>query len=130
VALADYSGEARLFTGDDLLFSNLVTSRNGQEKSQPVRVVEGDRYREEEKLPAPDVVMIDVEGFEKGVMSGLRQTLSDPKCRAVIAEIHPTQLPRGVTDEEILKFLSSCGFAKIDTLRWRGIPEFYAIAVR
>lgn len=130
VALADYNGEAGLFTGDDLLFSSLVTSRNGQEKSQSVRVVRGDRFREEQKLPNPDVVMIDVEGFEKGVMTGLRLTLSDTKCRAVIAEIHPTLLPPGVTDDEILEFLSSCGFAKIDTLRWQGIPEFYAIAER
>jgi hypothetical protein len=63
-------------------------------------------------------------------MSGLRQTLSNPKCRAVIAEIHPTLLPPGVTGDEILKFLSSCGFAKIDTLHWKGIQEFYAIAMR
>jgi FkbM family methyltransferase len=61
VALADYNGEAGLFTGEDMLFSSLVTSRNGQEKSQSVRVVEGDRFREEEDLPIPDVVMIDVE---------------------------------------------------------------------
>jgi FkbM family methyltransferase len=130
VALADYSGEAGLFTGDDLLFSSLVTSRNGQERSQSVRVVQGDRFREEENLPAPDVVMIDVEGFEKGVMSGLRQTLSDSKCRAVIAEVHPTLLPSGETGDDILKIFSSCGFKKIDTLRWLGIPEFYVIAER
>jgi FkbM family methyltransferase len=130
VALGDYNGEAGLFTGDDLLFSSLVTSRNGQEKSHSVRVVEGDRFREEEKLPAPDVVMIDVEGFEKGVMSGLRQTLVSPKCRAVIAEVHPTLLPSGVTGDDIPRILSSCGYTKVDTLRWQGIPEFYAIAER
>jgi len=112
------------------LFSSLVTSRNGQQKSQSVRVVQGDRFREEEKLPAPNVVMIDVEGFEKGVMSGLKQTLSDPKCRAVIAEVHPTLLPSGVAGDDIPNILSACGFARINTLRWPGIPEFYAIAQR
>ena len=130
VAMADYNGEAGLFTGDDLLFSSLVTSRNGQEKSQSVRVVRGDSLREEEKLPAPDVVMIDVEGFEKGVIGGLAGTLSDVKCRAVVAEVHPTLLPAGVTGDDILNVLSSCGFGKIDTLRWPGIPEFYAMAER
>ncbi len=95
-----------------------------------MRVVEGDRFREEEKLPAPDVVMIDVEGFEKGVMSGHAANPVDPKCRAVIAEIHPTLLPPGVTDQELLQLLSLYGFAKIDTIRWRGIPDFYAIAVK
>ena len=130
VAMADYSGTAGLFSGDDLLFSSLVTSRNGQEISQTVRVVKGDSFRQEENLPAPNVVMIDVEGFEQSVMQGLKQTLSQPKCRAVIAEVHPTLLPPGVTSDDVLSLLSSCGFARIDTIRCAGIPEFYAIAER
>lgn len=130
VAMADYTGEAGLFAGDDMLFSSLATSRNGQQRRAAVRVVEGDRFRQEEKLPAPDVVLIDVEGYESGVMTGLAKTLSDPKCRVVIAEIHPTLLPPGVTEGALLKFLAGCGFARTETLRWPGIPEFYAFALR
>jgi FkbM family methyltransferase len=130
VALGDYKGEGRLHTGDDMLFSSLVAPREGQNRTEAVRVVEGDRFREEESLPTPNVVVIDVEGFEYGAMSGLRQTLSDPACRAVIAEIHPSLLPPGVTGDEVMEFLRSRGFEKINTLRWRGIPEFHAIAIR
>lgn len=130
VAFADYNGEAGLFTGDDLLFSSLVTSRNGQEKSQSVCVVQGDQFRERKNLPIPGVVMIDVEGFEHGVMIGMQRTLSHPRCRAIIVEVHPTLLPAGSTEEGILKFMATCGFAKINTIRGPGIPEFYAIAER
>ena len=65
-----------------------------------------------------------------GLIGGLAGTLSDLKCRAVVAEVHPTLLPAGVTGDDILNILSSCGFGKIDTLRWPGIPEFYAMAAR
>ena len=74
--------------------------------------------------------MIDVEGFEQSVTQGLKQTLSQPTCRAVIAEVHPTLLAPGVTGDDLLKNLSSCGFTKIDILHCPGIPEFYAIAER
>jgi FkbM family methyltransferase len=130
VALGDYKGEGRLHTGDDLLFSSLVATREGQNRTEAVRVVEGDLFREEESLPRPNVVLIDVEGFEYGAMSGLRQTLSDPACRAVIAEIHPTLLPPGITGDQVMEFLRSRGFEKINTLQWRGIPEFHAVAMR
>jgi FkbM family methyltransferase len=130
VALGDYKGEGGLHTGDERLFSSLVAAREGQNRTEAVRVVVGDRFREEESLPAPNVVLIDVEGFEYAALSGLRRTLSDPACRAVIAEIHPTLLPPGVTGDQVMELLRSCGLEKINTLRWPGLPEFYAIAVR
>lgn len=130
VALGDYTGEGGLHTGDDRLFSSLVAARAGQDRTEAVRVVEGDRFRQEESLPTPNVVLFDVEGFEYGAMSGLRQTLSDHACRAVIAQIHPTLLPPGVTGDEVMEFLRSCGFEKINTLRWHGFPEFHAFAMR
>jgi hypothetical protein len=74
--------------------------------------------------------MIDAEHSEQSVMSGLRQTLSNPKCRAVLAEVHPILLPEGTTGNDILKILASRGFKKIDTLRWSVSTEFYAISER
>jgi FkbM family methyltransferase len=128
VALADFSGCGDLFTGDDLLFSSLATARKGQTKTQTVRVVEGDRFREEKSLPQPNLVMIDVEGCEYGVIRGLRRTLSNPACTAVTCEVHPTLLPSRVEPGNVLELLRSCGFAKIDIHPWSGIPEFFAFA--
>ena len=121
-ALADYEGDGGLFTGEDLLFSSLVVSRSGAPQRQPVRVLRGDRWRENERLPAPGIVMIDVEGFELGVLKGLEHTLSEVTCRAVIAEVHPTLLPPGVQSEDVLRFLASCGFTRCDTFRWARHP--------
>jgi len=128
VALADFSGHGDLFTGDDLLFSSLATAWKGQTRTQTVRVVEGDRFREEKSLAQPNLVMIDVEGCEYAVIRGLRRTLSDPACTAVICEVHPTLLPSRVEPGDVLDLLKSCGFTSIDIRRWSGIREFFAFA--
>ena len=39
------------------------------------QVVVGDDYREEQRLPAPDLIKIDVEGFERPALAGLVKTL-------------------------------------------------------
>ena len=41
----------------------------------PVRVREGDRCRKELHIPPPDVLKIDVEGFEPQVIAGLAETI-------------------------------------------------------
>jgi len=128
LALADFSGHADLFTGEDLLFSSLATARKGQTRTQTVRVVEGDRFREEMSLAQPNLVMIDVEGCEFAVIRGLRGTLSNPACTAVICEVHPTLLPSGAEPGDVLELLRSCGFTKMDVRRWSGIREFLAFA--
>jgi len=128
VALADFSGHGDLFTGDDLLFSSLATARKGQTRTHPARVVEGDCFREEMSLAQPNLVMIDVEGCEYAVIRGLRRTLSDPACTAVICEVHPTLLPSRVEPGDVLDLLKSCGFTGIDIRRWSGIREFFAFA--
>ena len=79
-------------------------------------------------LPAPNVVMIDVEGYEYAAMQGLSRTLSDPTCRAVVCEVHPTLLPAGVNFEQLLDLLKSYGFGAIELRRTPGIQEFYAFA--
>jgi FkbM family methyltransferase len=133
VALGDYSGEGKLyFSGDDLLFSNLVrprtTSLTHQENHQVVQVVRGDEFREIENLPFPRIVKIDVEGYEYAVIRGLTRTLSDSGCELVSCEVHPTLLPLEVKPEQVVDLLRSLGFGRIDLHRWRGIPECHVLA--
>lgn len=53
-----------------------------------VDVVSGDHLREHEALQVPNVIKIDVEGFEPEVVRGLDATLRDERCRAVFTEVH------------------------------------------
>ncbi len=53
-----------------------------------VVVVRGDELRAREQLGVPQVVKIDVEGFEEEVIQGMEQTLRDPACRAIFCEVH------------------------------------------
>lgn len=64
LALGERSGEIKLYVGKDLLFSNLIKPRTREMSHQVVQIVAGDEFREEENLPLPRVVKIDVEGYE------------------------------------------------------------------
>jgi FkbM family methyltransferase len=49
----------------------------GNKTTIPVR--RGDEYRVEQQLPMPDLVKIDVEGFEPQVLAGLQQTIREAR---------------------------------------------------
>jgi FkbM family methyltransferase len=57
-------------------------------------------------LPRPDVVKIDVEGFELQVLNGLRQTLANHPV-TVICELHGT-------NPEMLEMMSALGYSVIN----------------
>ncbi len=56
--------------------------------SEKVQVLTGDELRKEQGLPVPNALKVDVEGAEEEVIKGLEGTLGEPRCRAVLVEVH------------------------------------------
>ncbi|MES2409244.1 MAG: FkbM family methyltransferase [Patescibacteria group bacterium] len=54
---------------------SFVTHNRNSSDSLELQVVEGDTYLKEQKIDKIDLIKIDVEGFEKEVLLGLRETL-------------------------------------------------------
>lgn len=76
--------------------------------SARIQLVRGDDYLRQENLPFPNVIKIDVEGAEFDVISGLKTTVSDRRCRVLLCEVHPKYL--NVPIETFNSLLEECGF--------------------
>ena len=109
LALGDTSGMLPMSLAND---ASSLAVLNGN--IAEVQVARGDDL----DLPQPDIVKIDVEGFEYEVISGMQSTLNAAQCRAVFCELHFEVLEkRGLRQNpaKIVKRLRSLGFMKV---RW------------
>lgn len=82
LALGEVEGELPLHHPDMANAPNGGTAsfyadydRGNNVRQTVVRIVVGDDYRREQDLPAPDLIKIDVEGFERPALAGLAGTL-------------------------------------------------------
>ncbi len=95
----------------------LIAGQLGKDSSgtEKVRVARGDAIALELGLPTPNAIKIDVEGFEFDVLCGLGDLLSAPTCKALLCEIHFSQLEHAgrSKDVELLRVrLRDAGFRK------------------
>lgn len=128
-ALGDQDSVATLFSGGFKCPSIVPPEGDSDYRtvSENIEIVRGDDFLAREKLPVPQAIKIDVEGFEFAVLQGLRGTLANPSCRLVCLEIHPQLLPSGVTPEALTELLRGSGFELQVEKR---DEEFHVVALR
>jgi FkbM family methyltransferase len=116
IALSNQRGTA-LFSADGASPNNQI---GGADRSKPtieIQVRSADEAQAEFALPTPNVVKIDVEGYELEVVEGAAQVLSSKHVRSVFIEVHFALLHARKLDEApatILRMLRQHGFA----VRW------------
>ena len=85
-----------------------------------VPVSTGDSLRRSLDLPSPQVLKIDVEGFELEVLRGLDECLRETACRAIFVEVHFRTLDRTRRRQNpfrIVRLLRGYGF-RIEWFDW------------
>ena len=70
----------------------------------------GDVVVRNKNLSLPNIVKIDVEGYEYQVIEGFEETLKQQICRAVYLEVHPTLMPKRIKPNNVMDLLKSFGF--------------------
>ena len=121
-ALGEQNTTARLGGGGDPRIVSGESEHDGLE----ISTANGDDLLQRERLPVPDAIKIDVEGYEHSVLCGLQTTLARPEVRLVLCEVHPGLLPVSTNPEQIAALLRSLGFSRIEP--WPRLYEIQLIA--
>jgi FkbM family methyltransferase len=124
-ALADTDGETS-FVLSGPTFDTSGTSHIGDASSDgiAVRVARGDSLLRE-GMRQPDVVKIDVEGYEGDVLDGMPETLKN--TRGVVVEVHFAELTRRDIPEEALRITD---LLRGDAFKVRWVDSSHLLAVR
>jgi FkbM family methyltransferase len=91
LALGDEAGSLPMsLASDELGATHSLAMGGGAQDGQTIQVdvVRGDSLLARQNLRCPNVIKIDVEGFEEEVVRGLSGVLTKPECRAVLIEMH------------------------------------------
>lgn len=101
----DHSSEGRIMRADDA----------NAEGVSVIRIARGDTLTKSEGVPQPAFIKVDVEGHELEVLQGLREVLSNARCRHVLVEVHFTlleQAGKSSAPDQIRALLSECGLRR------------------
>jgi FkbM family methyltransferase len=102
-----------VFTADGASPNNQIVATTSDVPTVEVQVYAGDEAQAEFALPTPDVIKIDVEGFELDVIQGLPGVLASKMVRSVFIEVHFSLLhSRGIDDApaSLIQIMKNQGF--------------------
>ncbi len=94
IALGNYNGKATIHPSQrqGIGIHKLFYGENLQKNGTVVQLNTGDSLVKSQIAMQPNIVKIDVEGFELDVLEGMKSTLSQEVCRLLIVEVHPKEL--------------------------------------
>lgn len=98
-------------TGDTINYSDKIVPRVSVDQSETnsVETITLDEYIQTHSVP--NVVKIDVEGFEYHVLKGAEQLLEQPELETMFIELHPKYLRQyGHSKHDVLSLLNRAGF--------------------
>ena len=127
VALGEADTTGRLVIGAESVENHIETEEdrlNGVGDSIPVVICRGDTVSDRMGR-VPNVVKVDVEGFEEEVLEGMQRGLASPVLRAVLVEVHFLKLEkrgRLAAPSRIQKLLEGKGFRT----RWVDASHLFA----
>jgi len=130
VALSNKSGKMDLSVPQKETPSHGTGSLVAQnsESTQSVCTARGDELIDEDKIPPPNIVKIDVEGAEPLVIDGLFNALSHERCRCVCCELHLDHLDEcGSSVSDIISKFDDLGFEVELKKRWRDDLVIHAV---
>jgi FkbM family methyltransferase len=116
IALGSRRSKA-VFSADGASPNNQILAAAGNQPTVEIQVYSGDGALAELDLPSPNVIKIDVEGYELEVIEGLSRVLASRTLRSVFIEVHFSLLHNRGLDRApaaILQTLRSQGFQ----VRW------------
>ena len=97
-ALSDTNNNSSEFTDDPSSPTNQLVDINkkdfSNQKTIKVRVAKADTLIKKLNLPTPNIIKIDVEGFEFEVLNGMKKILQQKTLREIFVEVHFAKLKK------------------------------------
>lgn len=112
-AVSDAEGTAELYLAPDLNTgaSGLARQTRYAVPTQQVRMTTLAKLLSTAGIGPIDLMKMDIEGFEYEAILGSKEQFRDGSVRAFALELHPNVIRgRGHDPEELVKFLSGCGY--------------------
>lgn len=111
VAVGDEDGEIS-FTSEEGSIGHIKRDKENSTQFNTIKLRKLDTLIKEEKLPKPDIVKMDIEGYEANAIRGFVETLKDSQP-IVLMEVHPKFLASyNESEKEIDNTFKELGYFK------------------